>query len=70
MLMEHAEGLPNLGSAKNLLLFNPVSEIDTDEEADNALKVLYTASFDELASKNVNYETVIWLSISLLLVLA
>lgn len=70
MLMGRAEGLPNLGSAKNLLLSDPVSEIDADEEADNAMKVVYTASFDELASKNVNYDTVIWLSISLLLVLA
>lgn len=68
--MGRAEGPPNLDSAKNLLLSDPVSEIDADEESDNALKVVYTASFDELASKNVNYDTLIWLSISLLLVLA
>lgn len=59
-----------LGSAENLLLSDPVSELDADEVADNDLKVLYTASFDEFASKNVNYDTIIWLSISLLLVLA
>lgn len=70
MLMGHAEGPPELGSSRNLLLPNPVSEIDADEEAENALKVLYTASFDELASNNVNHDTIIWLSISLLLVLA
>ncbi|KAI3449173.1 hypothetical protein Pfo_005838 [Paulownia fortunei] len=70
MLMGHAEGLPKLGSAKNLLLSDPVSELDVDEEADDPLQVLYTASFEELASKNVQYDTIIWLSISLLLVLA
>ncbi|PIN02330.1 hypothetical protein CDL12_21270 [Handroanthus impetiginosus] len=70
MLMGHAEQLPNLGPAKNLLLSDPVSELDVDEEADDPLQVLYTASFDELASKNVMYDTIIWLSISLLLVLA
>ncbi|GFP85972.1 hypothetical protein PHJA_000741100 [Phtheirospermum japonicum] len=70
MLMGHADGLPKLGSAKNLLLSDPISELDADEEADDPSQVLYTASFEELASRNVQYDTIIWLSISLLLVLA
>lgn len=67
MLMGNTEGI---GSAKNLLLSDPVSELDVDEEADNPPKAVYAASFDELSSKHVNYDTVIWLSISVLLVLA
>ncbi|KAK4415947.1 hypothetical protein Salat_2702100 [Sesamum alatum] len=70
MLMGHAEGLPKLGSAKDLLLSDPLAEQGVDEEAEDPLQVLYTASFEELASKNVQYNTIIWLSISLLLVLA
>ncbi|KAL0412001.1 UNVERIFIED_CONTAM: hypothetical protein Slati_3789800 [Sesamum latifolium] len=70
MLMGHAEGLPQLGSAKDLLLSDPVAEQEVDDEAEDPLQVLYTASFEELASKNVQYDTIIWLSISLLLVLA
>ncbi|KAL0347828.1 UNVERIFIED_CONTAM: hypothetical protein Scaly_1798800 [Sesamum calycinum] len=70
MLMGHAEGLPKLGSAKDLLLSDPVAEQGVDEEAEDPSQVLYTASFEELASKNVQYNTIIWLSISLLLVLA
>ncbi|KAL7158654.1 hypothetical protein ABFS83_02G158800 [Erythranthe nasuta] len=58
------------GSAKDLLLSGPASELDIEEEADNHVQVLYTASFEELSSKNVQYDTIIWLSISLLLVLA
>ncbi|CAA3021410.1 uncharacterized protein LOC111410329 [Olea europaea subsp. europaea] len=70
MLMGHAEGLPKLESAKDLLLSDPVSELDGDEEADIPSQILYTASFEELASKNIQYDTIIWVSISLLLVLA
>ncbi|KAG6434432.1 hypothetical protein SASPL_106066 [Salvia splendens] len=70
MLMGHAEGLLKLGSDKNLLHSDSGSDLDVDEGADNHPRVLYAASFDELASKHVNYDTIIWLSISLLLVLA
>ncbi|KAL1546434.1 hypothetical protein AAHA92_23032 [Salvia divinorum] len=70
MLMGHAEGLLKLDSDKNLLHSDSGSELDVDEESDNHPRVLYAASFDELASKHVNYDTIIWLSISLLLVLA
>ncbi|XP_075488840.1 uncharacterized protein LOC142527789 [Primulina tabacum] len=68
--MGHAKNLPKVGSAKDLLLSDSVSELEIDEEVDTHLQVLYTASFEELASKNVNYDTIIWLSISLLLVIA
>ncbi|CAK9180048.1 unnamed protein product [Ilex paraguariensis] len=70
MLMGHAEGLPKLGSSKDLLLVDPVSELDGGEEVDNPGQILYMASFEELAAKNVQYDTIIWVSISLLLVLA
>ncbi|XP_073127940.1 uncharacterized protein [Henckelia pumila] len=68
--MGHAKNLPKLGSATDLLLPVSVPELEIKEEADTHLQVLYTASFKELASKNVNYDMIIWLSISLLLVLA
>ncbi|KZV21824.1 hypothetical protein F511_13627 [Dorcoceras hygrometricum] len=68
--MGNAKNLPKLGSAKDLLLPDSVSELEIGEEGDTPLQVLYTASFEELASKNVNYDMIIWLSISLLLVLA
>ncbi|XP_047976728.1 uncharacterized protein LOC125218953 isoform X2 [Salvia hispanica] len=67
MLMGHAE---RLGSDKNLLPSDSGSDLDVDEGADNPPRVLYAASFNELSSKHVNYDTIIWLSISLLLVLA
>lgn len=68
--MGHAEGVSKLGSSTKLLLSDPESESDGDEEADTPEKILYMASFDELGEKSVQYDTIIWLSISLLLVLA
>lgn len=68
--MGHAEGVQKLGSSTELLLSDPMSESDGDEEADPPDKILYMASFDELGAKSVQYDTIIWLSISLLLVLA
>ncbi|CAA3001935.1 Hypothetical predicted protein [Olea europaea subsp. europaea] len=70
MLMGHAEGLSKLEPAKDLLLSDPVSDVDGDEEADIPSHILYTASFKELASKNILCDTIIWVSISLVLVLA
>ncbi|XP_022635572.1 uncharacterized protein LOC106758869 isoform X2 [Vigna radiata var. radiata] len=46
------------------------SELVDDEEEDYLEQILYSASFEELASNSVKYDTVIWLAISLLLVLA
>ncbi|XP_059651456.1 uncharacterized protein LOC132299044 [Cornus florida] len=68
MLMGRVDGLP--GSSKDLLLSDPMSDIDEDEEADTSGKILYTASFEELATKIVLYDTILWVSISLLLILA
>lgn len=68
--MGHADGFPNLGSSSKLLHSDPESEPDDDEEADTPEQILYMASFDELGAKSVQYDTIIWLSISLLLVLA
>nr|GMD62367.1 TRNA (guanine(26)-N(2))-dimethyltransferase [Ipomoea batatas]GMD65012.1 TRNA (guanine(26)-N(2))-dimethyltransferase [Ipomoea batatas]GME12804.1 TRNA (guanine(26)-N(2))-dimethyltransferase [Ipomoea batatas] len=68
MLMGHAEGLPRLGSSPEFLLSDPVSE--KDEEADTPTEILYMASFEELAAKNVMYDTIMWVFISLMLVLA
>nr|XP_027115115.1 uncharacterized protein LOC113733136 [Coffea arabica] len=74
MLMGHAERLPNLGSSKDLLLADPVSEFDGDEEAaeipETPTNILCVASFEELATKIVQYEVIIWVLISALLVLA
>ncbi|KAI3444589.1 hypothetical protein Pfo_001254 [Paulownia fortunei] len=49
--MGHSEWLPKLGSAKDLLLSGPVSELNVDEEADDPLQVLYTASFKNFLQK-------------------
>ncbi|XP_057980468.1 uncharacterized protein LOC131166170 [Malania oleifera] len=70
MLMGHVDGLANVGSSKDQLLDDPISEQDEDEEADTSGRILYMASFEELAEKHIQYDTVIWVSISLLLVLA
>ncbi|RRT48516.1 hypothetical protein B296_00024537, partial [Ensete ventricosum] len=51
-----------------LLLEDPVSEVGDEEELSG--KVLYAASFEELAKNHVQYDTIIWVLISLLLVLA
>ncbi|KAG5626783.1 hypothetical protein H5410_012001 [Solanum commersonii] len=51
MLMGHAEGVSKLGSSTKLLLSDPESESDGDEEADTPEKILYVASFDELRRK-------------------
>ncbi|KAL3536857.1 hypothetical protein ACH5RR_000223 [Cinchona calisaya] len=74
MLMGHAEGLPKLRSSKDLLLADPVSEFDRDEAAADTVEtpreILYLASFEELATKIVQYDTIIWVLISALLILA
>ncbi|MED6217109.1 hypothetical protein PIB30_014566 [Stylosanthes scabra] len=70
MLMGHADGLPELRSQKDHIFAEPISESGDDEEEDYLEQILYSASFEELASNSLQYDTVIWLSISLLLVLA
>lgn len=58
------------GSAKDLLPSDTVLDIDDGEETDDLLEILHAASFEELTSQTVHYDTIIWFSISLLLVLA
>ncbi|XP_038975639.1 uncharacterized protein LOC103696497 isoform X3 [Phoenix dactylifera] len=69
MLTGHAISLHERSESDELLLADPVSEID-DEEAEISGKVLYRASFEELAKNHVQCDTIIWVLISLLLVLA
>ncbi|KAJ7962333.1 putative Transmembrane protein [Quillaja saponaria] len=68
MLLGHTDGLSELRSSKDHLLADPVSELDEDEYCSE--QIVYAASFEELASNCIQYDIVIWLSISLLLVLA
>nr|CAD1844421.1 unnamed protein product [Ananas comosus var. bracteatus] len=68
MLSGHAVGFHER-SSEELLLADPVAEIDDDEEALSG-KVLYRASFEDLAKNHVQYDTLVWFMISLLLVLA
>ncbi|KAG7026016.1 hypothetical protein SDJN02_12514 [Cucurbita argyrosperma subsp. argyrosperma] len=70
MLMGHTEGLSQRQYSKDLLLSNLVSELDIDEAADCSEQILYEASFKEFGRYSVQYDTIIWFSISLLLVLA
>lgn len=71
MLVGHTDRLSEPLSSKDQILADPVSELgDNDEEENYSEQIVYSASFEELASNNIKYDTVIWLSISLLLVLA
>lgn len=70
MLMGHTEGLAQHQYSKDRLLSDLVSELDIDEAADFSEQILYEASFEEFGRYSVQYDTIIWLSISLLLVLA
>uniref|UniRef100_A0A7N0SZ79 DUF7642 domain-containing protein n=2 Tax=Kalanchoe fedtschenkoi TaxID=63787 RepID=A0A7N0SZ79_KALFE len=70
MLMGHADSLMERASSRELLLSGPDSDIEEDISGDISEQIIYTASFDELASSSVQYDTIIWVSISLLLVLA
>ncbi|XP_042503392.1 uncharacterized protein LOC122080655 [Macadamia integrifolia] len=62
-------GLREHSSSSHLLLEDPVAEVD-DEEGEISGRILYKASFEELAGSHLQYDTVIWVLISLLLVLA
>ncbi|KDP28669.1 hypothetical protein JCGZ_14440 [Jatropha curcas] len=70
MLMGHTEGLSDLGSSKDHLISDPEPDLDDYDDEFNAEQILYTASFEELGKNTLKYDTVIWVSISLLLVLA
>ncbi|KAK4794341.1 hypothetical protein SAY86_012335 [Trapa natans] len=70
MLMGHTDSLPEHSASTSRLLPGYGSEIDDDRGSDPGEPVLYTASFEEFAGNHIKYDTIIWLSISLLLVLA
>ena len=67
MLMGHADGISGPGSSSNHPITYPESVLDDEDEE---VQILYAASFEELARNHVQYDTIIWVSISLLLVLA
>ncbi|CAO2835063.1 unnamed protein product [Amaranthus hypochondriacus] len=62
--------LPEYNSLNDTLVLDDNLEADEDRETDDSSEIIYMASFDELARNYLQYETIIWLSISLLLVLA
>ncbi|XP_074263290.1 uncharacterized protein LOC141586070 [Silene latifolia] len=65
--------IDGFGSETDILLpDNALAGLDDedDEESNDYSQIVYTASFDELAGNYIQYDTIIWLSISLLLVLA
>lgn len=68
MLTGHAFDLRESGEPSELLLEDSVSEIHEDVEFSQ--KILYAASFEELARSHVHCDSIIWVMISLLLVLA
>ncbi|XP_078427467.1 uncharacterized protein LOC144699983 [Wolffia australiana] len=68
MLTGHAVTFRENNESKQHLLKDPVSE--SDDESDLSCEVLHWASFKELSRPHLQYETVIWVLISLLLVLA
>ncbi|KAK9910542.1 hypothetical protein M0R45_034499 [Rubus argutus] len=70
MLMGHTDGLSESRSSRDQLLPYAESGLGDDDTGDCSEPILYSASFEELAKNIVKYDTVIWLSISLLLVLA
>ncbi|KAL9234449.1 hypothetical protein vseg_009321 [Gypsophila vaccaria] len=71
MFMGSTNGIPEFGSQNEILLPDNALESDDDEEeGTDCRKIIYTASFDELAGNYIQYDSIIWFSISLLLVLA
>ena len=70
MLLGRTDALSELRSSKNQLLSDPECDLDEDCTADSTEQIIYSASFEELGDNFIKYETVIWLFISLLLVLA
>ncbi|KAG6784744.1 hypothetical protein POTOM_010447 [Populus tomentosa] len=67
MILGHTDGLSELGSSRDPLIASPESELNVEDDEE---QILYAASFEELAKNHVKYDTIIWISISLLLVLA
>lgn len=69
MLMGHVFGSYDQNNFKQILLEDVIFEAD-EEETDLSGKILYNASFEELSRNHVQYDTIIWVLISVLLILA
>ncbi|KAF8768815.1 hypothetical protein HU200_007378 [Digitaria exilis] len=69
MLSGHAVTLSER-SASGARLIEDVASVAGDKEADSTARVLYRASFQELMPGYLQYDTIIWAMISLLLVMA
>lgn len=70
MLLGHTEVRSEMRSSKDQIVADPKSELSDDEDGDSVEQIIYTASFQELARNSIQYDTVIWFSVSLMLVLA
>ncbi|CAL4968014.1 unnamed protein product [Urochloa decumbens] len=70
MLSGHAVTLSERGASGARLAEDVVPESGDAEEAESTARVLYRASFQELMPGYLQYDTIIWAAISLLLVLA
>ncbi|KAF7814679.1 putative transmembrane protein [Senna tora] len=66
------DGLSEMRPLRDQIIADPIAELsdDYDNDEDSVEQIIYTASFQELATNSIRYDTVIWLSVSLLLVLA
>ena len=64
----HTVGLLENSDSSRRLLKDHVSS--DDEESETSRNVLYMSSFKELLRSHIQYDTVLWVLISLLLVLA
>ncbi|XP_058737326.1 uncharacterized protein LOC131609598 [Vicia villosa] len=70
-MLGDTDRLSELRTSKDQILADSGSEFSDHEEEENCSEqILYSASFEELARNSIKYDTIIWLSISLLLVLA
>ncbi|CAI8613094.1 unnamed protein product [Vicia faba] len=71
-MLGHTDRLSELRPSKDQILADSGSEFGDDDEEEKICseQILYSVSFEELASNSIKYDTVIWLSISLLLILA
>ncbi|RLM79743.1 uncharacterized protein C2845_PM12G21700 [Panicum miliaceum] len=70
MLSGHAVTLSERSPSGARLIEDIPSEAGDEEEAESTARVLYRASFQELMPGYLQYDTIIWALISLLLVLA
>nr|ACF80785.1 unknown [Zea mays] len=70
MLSGHAVTLSERSASGTRLIEDVACEAGDEEEADAAARVVYRASFQELMPNYLQYDTIIWALISLLLVLA